>query len=160
LRGQSIERAQVVLTTLAGAESSLLADRKFPVAIIDEGSQGLELLELVGITKAQRLILAGDHFQLDPTVLSDRAAKAGLGNSLFGKIIRRHPEAKTKLTEQYRMHRDIMSFSNEYFYEGELTAHAGVADRQLNDGQKPVVFLDTAGAGYEDYKNPKTLSSG
>lgn len=117
----------------------------------------------IPITKSRRIIFAGDHFQLPPTVKSKRAESGGLSKTLFEKCIARQDVA-VMLNVQYRMHQDIMTFSNNEFYGGNLQAHESVRERLLstNPGEtilnKPLEFIDTAGCGFTESMNPETFS--
>ena len=117
---------------------------RFSTVFIDEAAQALEAACWIPMRRAGRIILAGDHCQLPPTVKSFEAMKGGLGRSLMETIIERHPECVTLLTMQYRMHSDIMRFSSEYFYGGQLTAAPEVRDRGILDLDIPVEWVDTS----------------
>jgi ATP-dependent RNA/DNA helicase IGHMBP2 len=114
---------------------------------MDEAGQALEPAAWIPILKAQRVVLAGDHLQLPPTVKSNQR---GLTITLLEKTVALHPEAVTLLEEQYRMNTQIMGFSSLKFYDNRLTAHPSVANRLLALGDQPFTFVDTAGAGYEE----------
>ena len=149
---QVLDGAHVVAATLVGSANSLLENRKFRTVFIDEASQALEPASWIPILKATRVVLAGDPFQLPPTVKSLEAQKGGLSKTLIEKALERFDDLSL-LTVQYRMHRAIMGFSNEYFYNGQLTAHESVENRLL-DGWPPVTFIDTAGCGFEEKSGP------
>ena len=113
--------------------------------------------------KAERVVLAGDHFQLPPTVKSHEAARQGLSTTLFEKCIERHrerahPPVDSLLQTQYRMHEQIMRFSGRYFYQDALIAHESVRATTLAD-QPPITWLDTAGCGFAEQKEVETLST-
>ncbi len=131
--------------------------RKFKTAFIDEAAQALEPACWIPILKSQRVIFAGDHCQLPPTIKSTDAAKKGLSKTLFEKGIQKHPERSTMLQVQYRMHQHIMEFSSHYFYHDELIAHESVKHELLLH-QQPVEFVDTAGCGFSEEQDPETLS--
>jgi ATP-dependent RNA/DNA helicase IGHMBP2 len=143
-----IENAQIIATTLVGANSVFLKNKMFKTVIIDEAAQALEPACWIPICKAQRVIMAGDHQQLPPTIKSKEAEKEGLAETLFEKIIKR-THASVLLDEQYRMNQDIMGFSSIKFYNGLLKAHASVANIRLGKEQ-PLEFWDTAGCGFEE----------
>jgi superfamily I DNA and/or RNA helicase len=143
-----LDEAQVIACTLIGSASDYLAGRRFTTVVIDEAGQGIEPAVWVPILKADRVVMAGDPFQLPPTVKSQEAASKGLNITLLEKIIKRSP-AVALLREQYRMHELIMTFSNRKFYDNQLVAHVSVADRCLSDGI-PVEFIDTAGCGFDE----------
>jgi ATP-dependent RNA/DNA helicase IGHMBP2 len=143
-----LDEAQVIACTLIGSASDYLAGRRFSTVVIDEAGQGIEPAVWVPVLKADRVVMAGDPFQLPPTVKSQEAARNGLTETLLEKAIKRIGNASL-LNIQYRMHRSIMEFSNRKFYENQLTAAAAVASRLL--GQSiPVEFIDTAGCGFEE----------
>jgi ATP-dependent RNA/DNA helicase IGHMBP2 len=142
-----ISKAQVITATLVGADHYTIKDLNFKTVIMDEAGQALEPAAWIPILKAQRVILAGDHLQLPPTV---KLQQSGLTTTLLEKCVALHPEAVTLLEEQYRMNTQIMGFSSLKFYNNKLTAHPLVASRLLNPEDKPFTFIDTAGAGYEE----------
>jgi ATP-dependent RNA/DNA helicase IGHMBP2 len=103
--------------------------------------------------------MAGDHCQLPPTIKSNEAAREGLSLTLMEKSVLLHPEAVVLLEEQYRMHETIMGFSSQEFYENRLKAHPSVAHRLILEGDKPLLFIDTAGCGYEEKKEGSSTSN-
>jgi len=119
----------------------------------------------IPIAKGERVILAGDHHQLPPTVKSEEAAREGLRETLFEKCIKRHPTTARMLTMQYRMHEHIMGFSSEHFYDGQLEAHHSVRHADLSAfdmsfaPDRPVEFLDTAGFGFSEITIPESRST-
>jgi len=143
-----LSKAQVVTATLVGANHYTVKNLRYQTAVIDEAGQALEPACWIPILKAQRVILAGDHCQLPPTVKSAEAA--ALNITLLEKNVVLHPEAVTLLDEQYRMNTRIMGYSSEVFYESRLKAHASVAGHTLFEGDKPLAFIDTAGCGYDE----------
>lgn len=145
-----VSKAQVITATLVGSNHYTIRDVKFDTVVIDEAGQALEPATWIPILKAQKVILAGDHLQLPPTIKSTEAAKAGLSITLLEKCVALHPEAVVLLDVQYRMNEAIMGFSSREFYEDKLKAHASVANRLLFNGDIPVTFIDTAGAGFEE----------
>ena len=145
-----IEKSQVITATLVGAAHYTIASLRYAVVIMDEATQALEPAAWIPILKTNKLVLAGDHQQLAPTVKSQAAAEAGLSTSLFEKLVRRWPETVTMLTTQYRMNEAIMEFPNREFYEGRLVADAQVADHTIYPGDRPFLFIDTAGCGFEE----------
>lgn len=158
LIGQILDGAQVIACTLVGASHPVLAGRKFRTAVIDEAAQALEPATWIPIIRASRVVLAGDPFQLPPTVKSLAAQRGGLDITLLEKLIRRWPEVDL-LNIQYRMHLAIMGFSNHRFYGGALRAAESVAEHQLGFGSHPpVTFIDTAGCGFDEMLNPETQS--
>lgn len=153
-------RAQVITCTLVGAANRMLKEQTFGTVFIDEAAQALEPATWIPITKASKLVLAGDHCQLPPTVKSPEAAKEGLSVTLFEKCIARQSVA-VMLTTQYRMHTQIMQFPNRQFYQRNLQADGSVAQRTLGTGEwlaQPVTFIDTAGCGFEEQFNAENQS--
>lgn len=156
-------KADVITSTLVGASAQLVKGMRFRTVFIDEAAQALEAASWISILKAERVVFAGDHFQLPPTVKSFEAAKQGLGETLMEKCIKRQQAmgspADTMLQTQYRMHQKIMDFSGHYFYKGELKADASVKDRLLTPDLPPITFIDTAGCGYMEKVDSETLST-
>lgn len=154
-----LEWANIVCATNSGCGSELLSDKKFDTVIIDEATQATESSCWIPITLAEKAIMAGDHKQLPPTILSEKAKE--LNQTLFSSLIERYGEKiRSMLKIQYRMHEDIMNFSNQEFYDGVLEADDSVAKHTLNDlvsfeseeenwvedlivPNIPVVFVDT-----------------
>lgn len=158
-------KAQAICCTLVSAAQSLVSSRRFETVFIDEAAQALEPATWIPILLAQRVVLAGDHCQLPPTVRSIEAQRGGLGVSLFEKCIDRQPDVATMLAVQYRMNAQIMEFASREFYKGQLTAHPSVAEHTLAVSdtddlmlQMPMTFIDTAGCGFAELQNPQTLS--
>ncbi|QNF35209.1 AAA family ATPase [Adhaeribacter swui] len=151
-----LDRVQVITCTLVGSANRVIRHLTYDTVFIDEAAQALEPACWIPITRANRVILAGDHCQLPPTVKSLEADKKGLSKTLFEKCIERQPEVAVMLKTQYRMHEQIMSFSNQQFYGGELTAHDSVAAADLEAfheifaGNLAVEFIDTAGCGFTE----------
>jgi ATP-dependent RNA/DNA helicase IGHMBP2 len=152
-----LDNAQVIATTLIGANHNYVFKKKYQTVFIDEASQALDPAIWIPISKAQRVVLAGDHCQLSPTVKSYEAEKMGLGKTLLERLIQKQPEASVMLKVQYRMHEHIMGFSNEQFYHQDLIAHDSVKNAILNEQERPFVFIDTAGCGFEE-KQGENLS--
>jgi len=136
--------ARVIASTLVGAANRLLEGQKFGTLFIDEAAQALEAACWIPLRRVSRVVLAGDHCQLPPTVKSIAALKAGLGKTLMERIAERHPEAVTLLKIQYRMHEDIMRFSSDFFYNGLLQAAPEVKHRSILDLDIPMTWIDTA----------------
>lgn len=153
-----LQKSDVVACTLVGSSHYVLKGKRFKSVFIDEAGQSLEPACWIPLLKAERVIFAGDHHQLPPTIKSIQAARAGLTQTLFEKCIQRHPDAATMLQVQYRMHEAIMNFSSKYFYEDKLRAHPSVKHRLLHPDQKPFDFIDTAGCGFAEKQDPETLS--
>ncbi|QSE96072.1 AAA domain-containing protein [Fulvivirga lutea] len=153
-----ISKAQVIAGTLVAANNYAVKGIKFKTVFIDEAAQALEPATWIPILKAERVIFAGDHHQLPPTIKSMEAAKGGLDVSLFEKAMRKN-EAQTLLQVQYRMNEVIMGFSNNYFYDGQLKAHTSVANHTIFPEDDPLEFIDTAGTGFYESIDPETKSS-
>jgi ATP-dependent RNA/DNA helicase IGHMBP2 len=162
-----IDNADVVCGTTT-LDESLLGDRRFDLVVIDEACQSTEPGCWMPVLRADRLVLAGDHCQLPPTVLSKQAAKEGLEVSLLERLVGLYGDRVTRrLNVQYRMHDQIMNFSSEQFYDGTLESHDSVSGHVLTDLDyvdeqlvtlEPVTFIDTAGAGWEEEIEPDGLS--
>ncbi|MDE7181007.1 MAG: AAA family ATPase [Muribaculaceae bacterium] len=136
--------ARVIAATLVGSGHKVLAGMKFSSLFIDEAAQALEAASWIPIDKAGRVILAGDHYQLPPTVKSYEAFRQGLSVSLMERIADFHPESVSLLTVQYRMRSEIMEFPNRWFYQGKMEAAREVADRSILDLDSAVEWVDTS----------------
>ncbi len=148
-QAEVLDRAPVVLATLTGLSGAALAGRRFALAVIDEATQAVEPAAWLALLRADRAVLAGDHLQLPPTVLSAAAQAGGLGVSLFERLVALHGDAvKVTLTEQHRMNEAIMRFPSEALYGGALRAHPAVAHHALDDA--PLEVVDTSGRGFEE----------
>ena len=145
-----LAKTQVITATLVGANHYTVRDLRFHTIVIDEGGQALEPACWIPILKAKKLVIAGDPYQLPPTIKSVEATVNGLGTTLLEKLITRHPDAVTLLETQYRMNETIMGFSSKIFYENKLKAHPSVAKHLLYEGDSPLAFIDTAGCGFEE----------
>lgn len=153
-----IASAQVVACTLVGSTHRLVADKTFKTVFIDEGSQALEPACWIAIKKAYRVIMAGDHLQLPPTVKSYEAGKKGLEKTLFEKAMALDG-ASVMLNRQYRMHPQIMGFSSQYFYKGALETAEEVVLRERENSEDHFLFIDTAGCGFAEKVKKETLST-
>lgn len=159
-----LDDADVLCATLTGLDSEVLGQRQFDLAVIDEACQSTEPACWIPLLRCERLLLAGDHCQLPPTVVSRDAAAAGFGVSLFERLMGTAGEQVSRqLTVQYRMHESIMTFSSDHFYQSTLSAHHSVASHRLDDlphvvasavGELPIEFIDTAGAGFDEQLEP------
>ncbi len=145
-----VARAQVITATPVGANHYTIREVTYGTVVIDEAGQALEPACWIPILKAEKVVLAGDHFQLAPTIKSAEAARNGLAHTLLEKCAHIHPEAVVLLEEQYRMHASIMGYSSQVFYQGRLQAHESVGKRVLFPGDIPLAFIDTAGCGFEE----------
>lgn len=141
---QLFAQARVIACTLTGAANRLFDGTKFDTLFIDEAAQALEPACWIAIARARRVVLAGDHCQLPPTVKSIAALKAGLGRTLMERIVERKPEVVTLLTVQYRMNEQIMRFSSEYFYGGAVQTAPEIKFRGILDLDTPITWIDTA----------------
>ena len=137
--------ARVIACTLAGSANRLLDGMKFATLFIDEAAQALEAACWIAMRRANRLILAGDHQQLPPTVKSIEALQGGLGETLMERIVKSNPQVVTLLQVQYRMNDAIMHFSSEWFYEGRVQSAPDVKFRSILDLDTPIVWIDTDG---------------
>ncbi len=159
-----LDSARVLCATTTGLDSKVLGDRRFDLAVIDEACQSTEPGCWIPLLRCDRAVLAGDHCQLPPTVVSREAAEGGFGVSLFERLMALYgPPLAHRLIVQYRMHEAIMGFSSAEFYQGELEAAppvaghvlaelAGVKDAPLT--RSPLEFIDTAGAGFDEALEP------
>ena len=162
-----LDSADVICATITLNES-LIGDRHFDLAVIDEACQCVEPGCWIPLLRCDRLVLAGDPFQLPPTILSRPAATAGFQVSLMQRLMELYGDRITRLlNEQYRMHQQIMQFSSQQFYQDQLTADSSVKSHVLADlpdvqanalTQSPILFVDTAGAGWEEEQEPDGLS--
>jgi ATP-dependent RNA/DNA helicase IGHMBP2 len=144
-----LDDAQVIACTLIGSTSDYLSNRKFSTVVIDEAGQGIEPAVWVPILKAEKVVMAGDPFQLPPTVKSRESEKMGLSVTLLEKAIKRH-ENINLLNVQYRMNDLIMEFSNRKFYHNQLRSHASVKDWKISENDRVLEFIDTAGCGFDE----------
>ncbi len=150
-----VAKAQVITATLVGSNHYTIRNVKFQTVVIDEAGQALEPACWIPILKAQKVILAGDHCQLAPTVKSSVATVAqtsdgNLMKTLLEKCVTLHPEAVTLLEEQYRMNEQIMAHSSKVFYKNLLKAHESVAKHLLFENDAPLTFIDTAGCSFDE----------
>ncbi len=157
-----LDAADVICTTTT-IDEELLGNRKFDLVVIDEAGQCTEPAIWPAALRAGRLVLAGDHCQLPPTVVSAQAAREGLGVSLMERLIdKRGPTIFRRLVVQYRMHEAIMEFSSHQFYDSQLIAHESVKAHTLSDlanavgliDSPAIEFWDTAGAGWDEELEP------
>jgi superfamily I DNA and/or RNA helicase len=159
-----LDSANVLCATLTGLDDQMLAGRTFDLAVIDEAAQAIEPACWIPLLRANRVVFAGDHCQLPPTILSHEAAKEGLAVSMLERVVNQlGPRIFRRLTTQYRMHTSIMGFSSAEFYENSLVADPSVASHLLADlpgvtaddlASTPLQFIDTAGAGFDEELEP------
>lgn len=143
IRSSLFGEARVIASTLTGAANRVLEGEKYSTLFIDEAAQALEAACWIAIRKAGRVILAGDHCQLPPTVKSIMALKGGLGKTLMERIVENKPETVTLLKMQYRMNEQIMKFSSEWFYHGMVESAPTVSHRGILDYDTPMMWIDT-----------------
>lgn len=159
IRDSLLSEARVVACTLTGSASPLLLGRRFSSLFIDEAAQALQAACWIAIQRADRVILAGDHCQLPPTVKSPEALAGGLDRTLMQKIVEVHPEAVALLGVQYRMTDAIMQFPNHEFYGGRLVSDPSVRYRSILDWDTAIDWVDTpAEPEYEEQEAGDGLS--
>lgn len=159
LTDQVFNNAEVITATLVGASHYTIRNRKFNTVFIDEAGQAWEPACWIPILKAKKLVLAGDHCQLPPTIKSEEAARKGLSTTLMEKLALQFPETVTLLEEQYRMHTSIMQFSSERFYGNQLLANERVACRTLFPDDQPFSFIDTSGCGFDEKQEESSIAN-
>jgi superfamily I DNA and/or RNA helicase len=159
IRTDIYQKTQVFASTLVGAGSNYLKGMVFDLVFIDEAAQGLEAATWIPILKAKKVVFAGDHCQLPPTIKSQEAARQGLSITLFEKIIQRHPAAAQMLQVQYRMPEAIMGFSNGQFYDGQLEAAENTIRHAFSKEEAVLEWVDTAGSGYSEQSEAESLST-
>ena len=144
INAQLFSEARVIACTLVGSANRLLEGQKFGTLFIDEAAQALEAACWIPIRRVSRVILAGDHCQLPPTVKSFAALKAGLGKTLMERIVENKPEVVTLLKMQYRMNEEIMRFSSDWFYGNQVESAPEVKYRSILDLDIPMSWIDTS----------------
>ena len=144
-------QARVIASTLVGASHRILDGQHFSTLFIDEAAQALEAACWIAIRRAGRVIFAGDHCQLPPTVKSMAALKGGLGKTLMERIVETKPEVVTLLDVQYRMNEAIMNFSSHWFYDGKVKAAPQTAHRGILDYDNPIEWIDNDYEGEEEH---------
>ncbi len=142
INAQLFDEARVVACTLVGSANKLLVRHKFSTLFIDEAAQALEPACWIATRRASRVILAGDHQQLPPTIKCYEAMKQGLGKTLMERIVENQPDAVTLLKVQYRMNDTIMKFSSDWFYHGEVESDESVKHRSVLDWEHPIQWID------------------
>ncbi|MCB9644720.1 MAG: AAA family ATPase [Myxococcales bacterium] len=153
-------QAQVICATAAGADSSVMGKRRFDLVVLDEATQAVDPLALSALSRARRVVMAGDPMQLPPTIIDPDAERQGLGETIFARL---YEEQRDKLlamlTIQYRMHETIMTFPSDELYGGALIAAEGNREHRLEQlpdvaedplRAHPLIFLDTAGKGWTE----------
>jgi ATP-dependent RNA/DNA helicase IGHMBP2 len=157
---QILNQADVLCATLTGLDSEVLGQRRFDLVVIDEACQAVEPACWIPLLRGERVVLAGDHCQLPPTIVSPEAVRESFGVSLLERLVDQYgPQITRRLEVQYRMHQSIMAFSSAEFYDNGLVADESVAGHLLRDAigvaddaltATPLEFTDTAGAGYDE----------
>lgn len=148
-----LDRSQVITATLVGANQDVIRSRSYETVVIDEAGQALEPACWIPILKADKLVLAGDHCQLSPTVKSNNGMDNKLSHTLFEKLVNLYPQAVSLLDTQYRMNEQIMNYPSSALYGGMLKADRSVAHWTIANDSEPIVYIDTAGAGFEETEN-------
>lgn len=159
-----LDGARILCATTTGLDSDLIGPRRYDLVVIDEACQSTEPGCWIPIQRADRVVLAGDHCQLPPTVISPEAIDQGFARSLFERLVDLHgPRVNRRLEVQYRMHQSIMEFSSREFYDAALEADPSVAEHVLAQlpgvavgplTTTPCEFIDTAGAGFDEELEP------
>lgn len=144
------DSAHVIASTLMSSNHRLLDRQHFGTLFIDEAAQALEASCWIAIRKADRVIFAGDHCQLPPTIKCYDAARNGLDKTLMEQLVANRPNAVSLLKIQYRMHQDIMRFSSEWFYNGALEAAPEVRYRGILDWDRPISWIDTSSMDFKE----------
>lgn len=152
-----VDNAQVIATTLVGASHQQLEGLRVETVVIDEASQATEPECWNAMLKAHRVILAGDHHQLPPTVKSKDAQALGLDHTLLD-LLADKVRYTHRLGVQYRMNDALLAFPNKAFYGGKLLSHEGNRNQQIDDGQPSVIWIDTCGCGFEEQTSPEHKS--
>ncbi|WP_036914021.1 AAA domain-containing protein [Prevotella sp. FD3004] len=147
INAQLFGEARVIACTLVGSANRLLEGQKFGTLFIDEAAQALEAACWIPICKVSRVVFAGDHCQLPPTVKSLAALKAGLGKTLMERIAENKPEVLSLLKIQYRMNEEIMRFSSDWFYGNQVESAPEVKYRSILDLDIPITWIDTSQFG-------------
>jgi ATP-dependent RNA/DNA helicase IGHMBP2 len=161
---EQFDKAQIIACTPVVSSGRMMRDKHFTTVFIDEAAQALEPMCWIPITRSDRVIFAGDHFQLPPTVKSKKAESMGLKETLMERCMSLE-NVSIMLNTQYRMNEKIMNFSNHEFYQNGLKADASVKDTVLSFDENeyllhaPFDFIDTAGCGYNELLNPESLST-
>lgn len=161
---EQLDKAQVIACTPVVSSGRMLRDKQFTTVFIDEAAQALEPMCWIPISRSNRVVFAGDHFQLPPTVKSKIAEEKGFKITLMEKGMKTE-HISVMLNTQYRMHENIMNFSNKHFYNNDLIADVSVKDTRLSYDENehllftPFDFIDTAGCGYNEVLNLESLST-
>lgn len=152
INAQLFGEARVIASTLVGSANRVMSGQKFTTLFIDEAAQALEAACWIPMKRTTRVVFAGDHCQLPPTVKSIEAMRGGLAKTLMERIVENKPEVVTLLTMQYRMNEKIMQFSSDWFYDGKVIAAPEVCHRGILDYDLPMIWIDTSGTeAYEQF---------
>ena len=152
INAQLFGEARVIASTLVGSANHVLSGQKYTTLFIDEAAQALEAACWIAMKRASRVVLAGDHCQLPPTVKSFEAMRGGLAKTLMERIVEKKPEVVTLLKMQYRMNERIMRFSSDWFYGGMVEPAPEVRHRGILDYDEPMAWIDTSGTeAYEQF---------
>ena len=144
------DNAHVIASTLVSSNHRILNGRHFGTLFIDEAAQALEAACWIAIRKADRIVLAGDHCQLPPTIKCYEAARGGLECTLMERVVANKPSTVSLLKVQYRMHEDIMKFPSQWFYNGELQAAPEIRYRGILDWDTPINWIDTSDMDFKE----------
>lgn len=150
INSELFDGAHVIASTLVSSNHRLLNGRRFGTLFIDEAAQALEAACWIAIRKADRVVLAGDHCQLPPTIKCYEAARGGLERTLMEKVVSNKPAVVSLLKVQYRMHEEIMKFPSQWFYNGELEAAPEVRYRGILDWDTPIHWIDTSEMDFKE----------
>ena len=150
INAELFDGAHVIASTLVSSNHRLLNGRRFGTLFIDEAAQALEAACWIAIRKADRVVLAGDHCQLPPTIKCYEAARGGLERTLMEKVVSNKPAVVSLLKVQYRMHEEIMKFPSQWFYNGELEAASEVRYRGILDWDTPIHWIDTSEMDFKE----------
>lgn len=150
INSELFDGAHVIASTLVSSNHRLLNGRRFGTLFIDEAAQALEAACWIAIRKADRVVLAGDHCQLPPTIKCYEAARGGLERTLMEKVVSNKPAVVSLLKVQYRMHEEIMKFPSQWFYNGELEAASEVRYRGILDWDTPIHWIDTSEMDFKE----------
>ena len=150
INAELFDGAHVIASTLVSSNHRLLNGRRFGTLFIDEAAQTLEAACWIAIRKADRVVLAGDHCQLPPTIKCYEAARGGLERTLMEKVVSNKPAVVSLLKVQYRMHEEIMKFPSQWFYNGELEAAPEVRYRGILDWDTPIHWIDTSEMDFKE----------
>lgn len=150
INAELFDGAHVIASTLVSSNHRLLNGRRFGTLFIDEAAQALEAACWIAIRKADRVVLAGDHCQLPPTIKCYEAARGGLERTLMEKVVSNKPAVVSLLKVQYRMHEEIMKFPSQWFYNGELEAAPEVRYRGILDWDTPIHWIDTSEMDFKE----------